>query len=76
MAPSIYLYFQITPFLLVIAPSVHSYVITKYLYIIRFVSWNTPKASKKFQAKIEYHERIAKEKETRAENGQSDPVAT
>ncbi len=40
------------------------------------MSWNTPKASKKFQAKIEYHERIAKEKETRAENGQSDPVAT
>jgi hypothetical protein len=40
------------------------------------VSWNTLKASKKLQAKIEDHERIAEEKETRAENGQSDPVAT
>jgi hypothetical protein len=76
MAPSIYLYFQITPYLLVNAPSVQSYVITKYLYIIRFVSWNTPTTSKKFQAKIEDHESIVKEKETRAENGQTDPVAT
>jgi hypothetical protein len=76
MATSIFLYFQITPYLLVNAPTVHFYVVTKYLYIIRFVSWNTPTTSKKFQAKIEDHERIAEEKETRAENGQSDPVAT